>query len=102
MKKFVLIVFFILLFSFFKNISGRENYRFSNLETDLIYTRQEYLGDGLGKIYKNRFGVKFFNDLYPSLIKIESRFFSDLRKWPVYVFIYGVLLWAGIKKFNEK
>jgi hypothetical protein len=102
MRKSTLIVFLIFLIIFVKNITNPLSYIPSNLELDLIHTRQEYLGQGLGKIYKNRYGLILFNSIYPKFIKFESNFFSDLSRRHIYVLIYLILLYAGIKKFNGK
>lgn len=94
----------LLIFGFFifKNIFDPSSYTPSPLEKDKNFTRQEYLGDGLGKIYKNRFGVTYFNKIYPTQMKFESIFFSDLGSGFVFVPLFGFLLYLGRKKFNEK
>lgn len=94
----------LLIFSFFifKNIFDPSSYTPSPLEKDRNFTRQEYLGDGLGKIYKNRFGVTYFNKIYPVQMKLNSIFFSDLGSFFVFIPLYISLLYFGSRKFNEK
>lgn len=102
MKKIISIILFILIAFSLKSIFDRDIYIPSSLEADKTFTRQEYLGEGLGKIYKNRFGVIYFNKIYPILMKFESNFFSDLGNDFVFVPLFGSLLYLGFKKFNEK
>lgn len=102
MKKYIFIILFILSLIFFRNIVDSKNYIFSPLEIDKTLTRQEYLGDGLGKIYKNRFGVAYFNKIYPIMTKFESNFFADLGDGIVFIPLIGALIYLGYKKYNEK
>lgn len=102
MRKYILLVYFVLTLFLLLNILNPKKYLLSGLEADRNFTRQEYLGDNLGKVYKNRFGVVFFNKIYPKFIKLESNFFSDLGNIFVFVPLFGILLYAGLKKFNEK
>ena len=44
---------------------------FSALEIDRNITRQQYFGEGLGKIYGNRFGIYYFNKVYPRFLKLK-------------------------------
>lgn len=78
MKNFFLIFLFVTLLFSLKSSFNPKTYKFSALEIDKNVTRQQYLGEGLGKIYKNRFGVNFFNNIYPRLQKFEFNFFSNL------------------------
>jgi len=102
MKIIISIAFFILIAFSLRNIFDPNIYIPSGLEADRTFTRQEYLGEGLGKIYKNRFGVTYFNKIYPTLMKFESNFFSGLGNGLIYVPLFGFLLYLGLKKFNEK
>ena len=100
MKKVILPVLFILVLFVFRNIFNPSVYLPTPLEVDRTVTRQEYLGDGLGKIYKNRFGVTFFNKIYPTQMKFESIFFADLGSGFVFIPLFGSLLYFGYKKFR--
>lgn len=102
MKVITPIILIVLIVVSFKNLIDPNIYTPSSLEADMTFTRQEYLGNGLGKIYKNRFGVTFFNKVYPVLMKFESNLFSDLGNGFVFVPLFGYLVYSGLKKFNEK
>jgi|SRR3989344_9395339 len=73
-------------------------FNFSALEIDKNATRQEYFGDGLGRIYKNRIGVTFFSKIYPRLIKFESNFFSYFNDEYIYVPLFASLVYLGYKQ----
>lgn len=92
-------LFFMVIFSL-RNVFDPNLYVPSRLEADRTFTRQEYLGEGLGKIYKNRFGVVYFNKIYPSLMKFESNFFSGLDDGLIFMPLFGFLLYLGFKKFS--
>lgn len=95
MKKIILIIILLtILFSF--------KYNFSALEIDRNVTRQEYFGNGLGKIYKNRFGVYFFTKVYPRFMKFESSLFSKFESVFIYMPIFGLLIYLGSKQKYEK
>jgi glycosyltransferase involved in cell wall biosynthesis len=61
-------------------IKAFEKYLFNptNLEADTIFRRQEYLGQVLGKLYGNRFGVAYFSEIRPVIVKYIGRSFSNL------------------------
>ena len=75
---------------------------FSALEIDKNITRQEYLGNGLGIIYKNRYGVVFFKDVYPRFIKLETNFFEFFQSPIIYMSLFGLLIYFGLKNKYEK
>ncbi len=86
----------------FRNIFDPNIYVPTPLEVDRTITRQEYLGEGLEKIYKNRFGVIYFNKIYPAQMKFNSVFFGDLGSAFVFLPLYMSLFYFGFKKFNEE
>lgn len=97
--KLVYFVVFIILVAFSLYGGFRPTYyKQSALEIDLLATRQQYYGPDLGKIYGNRFGIAYFDKVYPSVLKFESAFFSSLNKSAIFLSIYGVLLFLGYKK----
>ncbi len=101
MKKIIIIfVLFTLLFS--KQIFSTESYKYSRLEVDKNLHRRKYLGEGLGIIYKNKFGLGLFNYIYPGLMKTESVLFSGLDNPILFVTLYGTLIYFGLKKQDEK
>ena len=102
MKKYLVLVYSILLIVVAKNLVDSTSCLPSNLELDLNHTRREYLGNGLGLIYKNFFGVIFFNNLYPVVMKFERSFFSDLSKPLIYISLFVSLFYMGHKRHNEK
>lgn len=93
-KKIILIIVLLTIFSSFK-------YNFSALEIDRNITRQEYLGNGLGKIYKNRIGVYFFTKVYPRFMKFESSLFSKFESVFIYMPIFGLLTFLGWRKHEK-
>ena len=99
MRAFYLATFVIVIFFFIGGGFSPESYRLTRIESDKLITRQEYYGEDLGKIYKNRFGVIYFNKVYPSLTKFESVFFSSLDKPFVFLTLYGLLAFPGYKRF---
>ena len=74
------------------------NMSFSALEIDKNITRQQYLGDDLGKLYKNRYGVTFFSEVYPKYIKVESISFSLFENVYIYIPLYCLLIYFGYKR----
>lgn len=68
-----------LIFSYFnKNL-------FSISQTDLIRTeqRKNFYANELGKIYRNRFGIFYFDKLRLNLSKIQEAFFTPME-WSLY------------------
>ena len=102
MKKLLFILLLVLFVIFVKTIFDPVVYEPSRLEADNLVTRQEYFGNGLGKIYKNRFGIMYFNKIYPTIIKFETEFFADLDNMFLFIPLYSVLIILGLRKFNEK
>lgn len=96
------IIVFVAIIFLFRNTFDPNTYKFSALEIDRNITRQQYLGEGLGKIYKNRYGVYYFTNFYPRFMKFESNFFSNLSSGLFYMPLYGLVLYKGLKKLNEK
>lgn len=94
MKKIILIALLLIVFLSQKS-------RFSALEVDKNLTRQNYLGSGLGKVYGNRFGIYYFTNTYPMLMKLESNFFSSLNNGFIYIPIFILLIYLGGKKYYE-
>lgn len=97
MKKVFLIVVFLFLIFVFKGGMNKASYKYSALEIDKQLTRQQYYGD-LGKIYKNRFGVFGFTKIYPAIAKFENVFYSGLDNPYIYISLYGILFYWGIRK----
>ena len=102
MKKLILLFLVVLIIFSLRNIVNSDVYKPSSLDIGTTFVRQQYLGEGLGKIYKNRFGLAYFNDIYPVLIKFESNFFSDLGNAWFFLPLFGFLIYLGFDKFNEK
>lgn len=102
MKKIILI--FILLTGIYSSwhLLSPKTYLLSPLEIDKNITRQEYLGNGLGKIYKNRYGVFFFKEAYPKLMKFELNLFSGFGNVIFYMPFFIFLIYSGWKKYDEK
>lgn len=100
MKVVVLVISF-LMFAF---ILGRGfspvSYEPSRLETHKVFLRSQYFGEGLGKIYKNRFGLFYFDKVFPVKIKLESVFFSGLDPVLIFLPLYGFLFFRGYKKMR--
>lgn len=94
----ILLLLLIVGFSLSSNISNR----FSALEIDKNTTRQEYLGNGLGKLYKNRIGVYYFTKIYPKFFKIEQNFFLLFNSPLIYMTIFGSTAYFGWKNKYEK
>jgi len=75
---------------------------FSALEIDRNITRQQYFGEGLGKIYGNRFGIYYFSKVYPRIIKLETNFFEFFQSPIIYMSLFVLLVYFGLKKKYEK
>ena len=101
MKKIIFI--FILLTGIYssRHLLSPKTYQLYPLEIDRNITRQEYLGNGLGKIYKNRFGVLYFSNIYPKTTKFESNLFSGFGNAIFYVPLIGFLIYFGSKKYEK-
>lgn len=102
MKK--IIIFTIVLFStlYLINVVQRGLVNYSPIEIGNNFSRREYLGSDLGRLYKNRFGLYYFDIIYPRLVKINSIFFSDMGSRVIYIPLTGTLLYFGIRKYHEK
>lgn len=50
----------------------------SALEKDTLISRQDHFGRELGKLYQNRFGVIYFGEVRPILVKFNGNLFSHL------------------------
>ena len=98
MKSFKNIFLILIFISLVLTVINYKANKFSALEIDKNFTRQEYLGNGLGKIYKNRYGVVFFKDIYPKLVKLESSFFNNFKSPLVYLPIFILLIYLGHKQ----
>lgn len=77
------------------------NFNFSPLEIDKNITRQEYLGNGLGRIYGNRIGVYYFTNVYPRFVKVEQNFFRLFGNPLIYIVIFISLVYFGWKKYGK-
>ena len=75
---------------------------FSALEIDRNITRQQYFGEGLGKIYGNRFGIYYFSKVYPRFIKLETNFFGFFQSPIIYMSLFVLLIYYGLKKKYDK
>lgn len=98
MKVFTLVILF-LVFAFilgkgFNSVS----YKPSKLETHGVFLRSQYFGEGLGKVYKNRFGVLYFDKVFPVKVKFETIFFSSLDSVLIFLPLYCFLFYWGYKK----
>lgn len=102
MKNIFLVFLFIVFIFSFRNTFDSKTYSFSALEIDRNITRQQYLGTGLEKIYKNRFGIAYFNNFYPKFQKFETNLFSNLGSSFIFVPFYVVIMYVGFKQNNEK
>lgn len=102
MTKIIFFISLIIVIIFIKNIFNVKENHFSALEVDRNLTRQEYLGNSLGKFYGNRFGVIYFKNIYPRIMKIEGNIFRDLGKIYVYLPIFLLLICVGYIKHNDK
>jgi hypothetical protein len=101
--KILISVFLFLSVTFILNRGvSSSSYEFSRLEIHRIFLRSQYFGEGLGRVYKNRFGVYYFDKLYPVQTKLQSVFFSSLDPILIFFPLYGFLLIKGFKKFKEK
>lgn len=100
MKTFYLVMFVVVTLFVTGDGFNPDSYSPSRLEVDKAVTRQEYYGPELGKIYKNRFGVTYFNKVYPKMIKFESVFFTSLGNPIVFLPLYAVLAYLGYKKYS--
>lgn len=100
MKVIILITSF-LIFAF---ILGRGfnsiSYKPSKLETHRVFLRSQYFGEGLGKIYKNRFGLFYFDKVFPVKVRFETVFFSSLDPVLIFLPLYGFLFFRGYKKIR--
>lgn len=101
MNKVLIITSIVLAILFFRNIFDHGMYNFSSIEIGNNFSRREYLGNELGRIYKNRFGLYYFDVVYPVCIKMRSIFLSDLGNYPVYITLIVLLTYAGIRKYHE-
>lgn len=102
MKKTILIIILLIGLYSSRNMLNPKTYMLSPLEIDKNITRQEYLGNGLGKIYRNRFGVAYFNNIYPRLAKFESNLFSGFGNALFYIPLFVLLIYFGSRKNYEK
>lgn len=102
MKKTILIIILLIGLYSSRNMLNPKTYILSSLEIDKNITRQEYLGNGLGKVYRNRFGVVYFNNIYPRLAKFESNLFSGFGNVFFYMPLVGFLIYLGFEKYAEK
>lgn len=75
-------------------------FRNSALDIQQLNRRHEYLAQGLGKIYTNRFSLSFFKDFSIPLIKIQKNFFSNLDI-NLYFFASHPRERAGVEEFNK-
>lgn len=98
MKKIILIVILLIGLYSSRHLLNPKAYQLSPLEIDRNITRQEYLGNGLGKIYKNRFGVFYFSNMYPKLTKFETNLFTGFGYAFFYMPLIGFLIYFGSKK----
>jgi len=101
MKKIILVFMVLLAVFLIRGGFNRSAYIFSPLELDKTATRQNYFGD-LGKIYRNRFGVYFFKNIFPKTAKFETVFYNSLDSFYIFIPLYGLLFYWGVKKQNEK
>lgn len=79
-KVFAVVILILLLYlSLYSTKDLNKNIFFiSNLDEDKIATYQRFYGD-LGKIYKNRFGVLYFNELEVKIIKFNNKLFENFE-----------------------
>lgn len=101
MKKIILIIILLIGVYSSRHLLNPKTYILSPLEIDKNITRQEYLGNSLGKIYRNRFGVFYFKEVYPKFVKFESNLFSGFKSPFFYMLLFGFLTHRGWKKYYE-
>lgn len=101
MKKIILICILLIGVYSSRHLLSSKTYRLSPLEVDKNITRQEYLGNSLGKIYKNRYGVFFFKEVSPRFVKFESNLFSIFDKPFIYMPILILIIYVGFKKNDD-
>ena len=98
MKKIILIsLFFLCLFAFL-GVFNPKNYQFSSLENDMNLKRKVYYSQTLGRIYGNRVGVFYFDEVYPKYKKVETNIFTVFGKTYVYLPLFGIVLYKGLRK----
>lgn len=102
LNKLIIIASIIISIIFVRDLLSSRTYKLSALEIDRNIRRQEYLGNGLNKIYKNRVGLYYFNTFYPKAMKFETRFLYDLSYEFIFIPIILLTIYLGYIKFNEK
>lgn len=102
MKKLFVLILLVVSILVFKDVFDRGVYNFSPIEIGNNFSRQEYLGNQLGRIYKNRYGIFYFDNIYPNAQKLKTVLFSSLGNKLIYVPFIVFLVYAGIKKHGEK
>lgn len=86
-----LVILFILSLFILINHFDRNIFNISTIESIRIGERKEYFGQELGKLYKNRVGIFYFDNLRLYSSKISSNFFSilDLSSYFSPDFLFG-------------
>lgn len=82
---------YLITFYFDKNI-----FLISDIETQKIGKRHEYYATDLGKIYKNRIGIFYFNNLRLYIGHLGNNLFSSLDFPSKYPIIFSFLFIAGL------
>lgn len=72
------VIMFILSIYLLKNHFDKSIFKMSDAEISVINRRQEFFSNGLGKIYRNRAGIFYFNNLRLYFNKINNKLFSNL------------------------
>ena len=98
MKVYILIISFLFIVFVLHGGSRPASYEPSRLETHQVFLRTQYFGEGLGKIYKNRFGIFYFDKVYPLEAKFQNIFFFGLNPVLIYLPLYGFLFFWGYRE----
>jgi hypothetical protein len=98
MKVFILVISFLFIAFVLHGGLRLVSYEPSRLETHRVFLRTQYFGEGLGKIYKNRFGIFYFDKVYPIGTKFQTVFFSSLDPVLVFLPLYGFLFYWDYRK----
>jgi hypothetical protein len=100
MKVTILVVIFVIFAFILGKGLNSTSYLPSKLDTHRIFLRTQYFGEGLGKIYENRFGLFYFDKVYPLETKIQTVFFSGLNPVLIFLPLYAFLFYKGFKNLK--
>lgn len=98
MRVFILVISFLFIAFVLHGGLRPASYKPTRLQTHQVFLRTQYFGEGLGKIYKNRFGIFYFDKVFPVKAKFETIFFSGLDSVLIFLPLYCFLFYRGYKK----